>query len=1000
MNNWIKKYENPEALYRPHPFWSWNDRLEEEELRHQIRLLAQSGHGGFFMHARDGLETPYLGEEWFRLINACADEAKKQGMLAWCYDENGWPSGSAGGAVPEAKYENQQFVLRCIPYNKDEATRGDVLGWYAVNEDLTYMRLDADSGEAAAAQLKGGQTLYYCTAIPDGSYIDLLNPAVVKDFIDSTHEKYDAAANGALQNGDLAGFFTDEPQYTLCKTPWTTIAKAEFDKRYGYDIIEHIPALFLQSPNKEAVRFDYWKMISDLYCNSFMKQIYDWCSEHGTKLTGHVMMEDNLLCQMHCTGGAMPAYEHMHIPGIDWLGRGMPDSNGREGVPVLPLQLGSVAAQLGKKQTLTETYAMCGWNASFAELRHLADWQYLNGVNLMCQHLVGYSLRGRRKNDYPPSMFYQSPFWKDYNVFCDTLARMGKLFAEAEDDTHTLMLHPMHSIWIKYTNYDMNGEGDFDKEFCETSLKLSEYHIPYHFGDETLMAKYGSVNGKTLVVGNCKYDTVMIPRLYGMDQSTYELLNEYADNGGNLVYIGSVEKLPEYIDGRYAKDELSKLFSKMKKADIEKEEEFLQYVADSGLNEVEITDKTGVCRHIQYRCRTNEGKKLYFFVNMDRNNAHRVKITLNEANANELLLDTMKLVSHPARIIDGKLELDVIFEPMESHLFVADDSREAAPLALRYRESMNTNLGNVWHLSSKSTPNTLLLEYCRVLNDDGTWSAPHHNYRCVHPATSGVRKRAPALKYTVDIDDDTDLAKLCDVKMVSEFKLPVTFTVNGTAVQHTEGEWWLDHQFKVYNIAKMLKHGENEIVVTDFCNEKEVEGGKMYHNRAEFGNMYLLGNFGVYSNKPYVEGKLRSLTTHGSFTLRNRPEILHGTDLVRQGHAFFAGTVILEQDINIDNINIPRHIRFNSVYGTYAYLVVNGNRSDLLSWNDIAMDITPYLVEGINHIEVELTVGNRNLLGPHHFVTPEDMGVGPTDFYPYELSKWKYRYSFGRIGIE
>ena len=61
------------------PFWSWNDRLEEEELRRQIRRMAQLGMSGFFMHARGGLETQYLSEEWFSAIHACIDEAKKTG---------------------------------------------------------------------------------------------------------------------------------------------------------------------------------------------------------------------------------------------------------------------------------------------------------------------------------------------------------------------------------------------------------------------------------------------------------------------------------------------------------------------------------------------------------------------------------------------------------------------------------------------------------------------------------------------------------------------------------------------------------------------------------------------------------------------------------------------------------------------------------------------------------------------------------------------------------
>lgn len=1007
MNKWIKQFENPSAEYRPHPFWSWNDKLEETELRRQVKMLAETGHGGFYMHARSGIETQYLSDEWFNLINACADEAKKQGIEAWCYDENGWPSGSANGTVQKMRYENQQFALKCIPYEEGDELKikGDILAYYAVNEDMTYERIIAQNIESAYSAKKENQKLYYAAALIVKGYIDLLNPAVVKDFINATHEKYAQKSKAQFEDGSLYGFFTDEPQYTLCKTPWTTIAKDEFESRYGYDILDHIPALFIETPNKEAVRYDYWKMISDLYCKSFMKQVLDWCDDNGTKLTGHVMMEDNLLCQIHCTAGAMPAYEYMHIPGIDWLGSCVAGSkiDKREGVPTLPLQVGSVAAQLGKKHVLTETDAMCGWNVSFAELKHLADWQYLSGVNYMCQHLAGYSMRGARKNDFPPSMFYQSPFWKDYNVFTDTLSRMGKIFADAKDMPDVLMIHPMHSVWIKYTNDELCAEEAFDTDFLEISLKLYEYHVPFHYGDETIMKRHGRVENGKLIIGNCSYSTVFIPWVYGLDRNTYNLLNEFAAQGGRIALICDEKKTPEFIDGRYAKEELDSLLSKVDKANIYDEEIFLKYLLDNSLDKVKISDRNGVAKLIHYSCRKyeNDDKRVYFFVNMDRFNSKHVKITLDEDNAAELLLDRMQFVSHPFIRRDGKLVLDVIFEPMESHLFIAGKDVENAPLANRYREHIDTVLSNEWTVSKKSDPNCMLLEYCNVLNDDGTWSAPHHIFRCVEPATSpNVRKLAPALKFTVEIADSANVEEMSDVKVVSEFKLPVTFTVNGTKVEHIKDEWWFDHNFNVYSIGNLLKTGVNEIIVTDFCNEKETENGKSYHNRAEFGNMYLIGNFGVYSDKPYIEALNRTLYTDGKFTVTNRPQYIVGGEIVHQGHPFFRGTVVLEQDINIENADVTRYVKLaQAPYAAYAYIRVNGVKSDMLAWNDNTFDITPYIKKGVNHIEIELTVGNRNLLGPHHYKDLGQIECGPEDFYPFYLSQWKYRYSFMKAGL-
>lgn len=88
-----------ETEYRPHPFWSWNDRLEPQETARQVRLMGDAGIGGFFMHARGGLQTAYMSEEWHANIRAAIDAAKEYGMHPWIYDEDGWPSGFGGGIV-------------------------------------------------------------------------------------------------------------------------------------------------------------------------------------------------------------------------------------------------------------------------------------------------------------------------------------------------------------------------------------------------------------------------------------------------------------------------------------------------------------------------------------------------------------------------------------------------------------------------------------------------------------------------------------------------------------------------------------------------------------------------------------------------------------------------------------------------------------------------------------------------------------------------------------
>ena len=75
-----KDFSSVDKKYLPIPFWSLNDRLTKEETERLIGEMDSSDIGGFFLHARGGLETPYMGEEWFDNINYAVVEGKKRSM--------------------------------------------------------------------------------------------------------------------------------------------------------------------------------------------------------------------------------------------------------------------------------------------------------------------------------------------------------------------------------------------------------------------------------------------------------------------------------------------------------------------------------------------------------------------------------------------------------------------------------------------------------------------------------------------------------------------------------------------------------------------------------------------------------------------------------------------------------------------------------------------------------------------------------------------------------
>ena len=115
--------------YQNIPFWSWNSKIEEEELVKQIVDMKSVGIGGFIMHARAGLSIEYLGEKWFSCIDACLKKAKELNMEAWIYDENGWPSGFAGGKL----LENIDFRAQFLDYK--------VLDYFDENAFIVYQKI-------------------------------------------------------------------------------------------------------------------------------------------------------------------------------------------------------------------------------------------------------------------------------------------------------------------------------------------------------------------------------------------------------------------------------------------------------------------------------------------------------------------------------------------------------------------------------------------------------------------------------------------------------------------------------------------------------------------------------------------------------------------------------------------------------------------------------------------------------------------------------------------
>jgi hypothetical protein len=296
MNQKLKKsFENPGREFRGAPFWAWNGKLEPEELKRQIRVMKKMGLGGFFMHSRVGLDTPYLSDEWFECVNACIDEAEKLDMNAWLYDEDRWPSGAAGGLVTKnQEFRARKLVMSELDSIKDLKTTKNTIALFAAKLKGSEAR-DLRRLPKTKPSIDKGETLLHFHVVVDApspwyndqTYLDTLNEKAVAEFIRATHEKYKKEISNHFGKR-VPGIFTDEPNHNhFCASPrkgdtsipWTNSLPAVFKKRYGYDIIEHLPEIILNidGNHMSKARYHFHDCVTHLFVEAFAKQIGEWC---------------------------------------------------------------------------------------------------------------------------------------------------------------------------------------------------------------------------------------------------------------------------------------------------------------------------------------------------------------------------------------------------------------------------------------------------------------------------------------------------------------------------------------------------------------------------------------------------------------------------------------------------------------------------------------------------------------------------------------------------
>ena len=917
MKQIISTLKNVSSEYQPIPFWSWNDDLDPEELERQIHWMKDQGIGGFFMHAREGLKTEYLSREWMRDIEVCCEEAKKLDMHPWAYDENGFPSGFVGGKLLE-KPENKTSFLTCRIDSFDPAAdliyslEGDRLVW------LPEKELPAGKEDAAFVHIYFGLSM---------DYVDILNPDVVDQFLAETHEKYKSHFNGNLADV-FCGFFTDEPQYCRPKTPYTPMVRDYFRQTYGQEIFEQLGLLFVEKEGYRTFRYRYWVAMQRLMLDSFAKKVYNWCDENGIMLTGHYVDEITMGFQLMCCGGVMPFYEFEHIPGIDWLGRETDNE-------LAPRQLSSAAHQLGKKKIITETFGCCGWDVTPGDLRRLAGFQYACGVNLMCHHLLPYSERGQRKRDYPAHFNPINP-WVEahFKEFNDYFSRLGYMLSEGAEKVNVALFHPMRSC---YFDYKRETEPDFDVQDLDAALHtamrtLSSRAIDYHLLDETLMEGHGFVDGSKIGCGQCSYDYLVFPKTLTMGKHTKELIEKYVANGGKVLLL---EDKPGYLEGE-----------PFDYTWLESNCSLQEIIADQPY-QVENPDT-----ELYYAYRLVEGKEFIYVQNGSPEKTFKQTFRFPGNVRSFTALDPVSFETKQLPLTVTLQENGALLLFPSAEEVASESDLPILPVKFEDAEiAFDTNF--------------LTLDILRYSKDG------------VHFSESILRNQLYAQLLEERYEGKLWLQYPFDVQVLPE-KLTLLAEKEGMLTTKVNGNDICFHKqldlepcVWMADISPFIKVGENtfEVFLDWFQSEEtyhilSIDGGmnelrtKLVYD-SEIEGVYLAGHFGVYSRSDYQEFDSEDVVGH-SFYIGKAPEKV--SEPTTDGLAFFRGNLRMKQQIVLDNPKCVLHILGR--YVTAKVWLNNRFVGEMLF--DKKIDVSDYAVVGTNLLEVEFTVGNRNLLGPFH----------------------------------
>ncbi len=551
-------FADPAREYRALKIEHYFANLPGATWEEKAASLIEYGFGGAACNMRwdaNYLQPGQSLDDFAAFVNA----AHKQDVRIWLYDEYGYPSGSAGNLTVQGHPE--YAAVRLVQYTMsggDSDPRSMSLPDGFIKIDCAYLLSEGNTlplevtvqdGKMSFTGVDAQWTAYiYCVANYcygfewNSSYPNILNRDAVARFIEVTFDTYEGAI--ADFGNAVEAIFDDEAQLLAAHhlmpeglrnpvLPYDYDIFDTFQAKYGYDLRPLLHLVYSgEGEQAQRVRAQFYAHVGDLVAENFFGQIQAWAEAHGTQLSGHLLLEEQMQYHVPVYGDYIRSSKNMGYAGFDVL-------NVRPGPYIDQMSTGgkyaSSAAWLTGQERVMIEIAPAANPDEFAT-NHL---DYALGAMTFA-----YFDGGNQVTSYYSQANGDKETGKAFNEY---VGRMGAMTVGAQNLSQIAIYYSIDAMAAAYEApktqqlYDApEAARDLDTMVTRLTANIRKKGLDYVFIDDASL-QGGTVSAKGLTVGNFTFTTILVPAATVMDIESMRVLDALIEAGVQVLFI---EQMP------------------------------------------------------------------------------------------------------------------------------------------------------------------------------------------------------------------------------------------------------------------------------------------------------------------------------------------------------------------------------------------------------------------------------------------------------------------------